>query len=118
MRRKAAIALMLALVLFASTLSAAAAFREGFYGDYYYELVGTCNSNGVHVRTSIDNRSYMAGGSAKIYRYNNATPYTTIDYTESKSSVSYDMAAAFSPIKLVSNHYINGSLIDTLISTN
>lgn len=42
MRRKAAIALMLALVLFASTLSAAAAFREGFYGDYYYELVATC----------------------------------------------------------------------------
>ncbi len=118
MRRKAAIALMLALVLFASTLSAAAAFREGFYGDYYYELVGTCNSDGVYVRTSIDNRSYMAGISAKIYRYNYSEPYTTIEYSEKKSSISYDMSTAFSPIKLISNHYINGSLIDTLTSTN
>ena len=86
MRRKAAIALMLALVLFASSLSAAAAFREGFYGGYYYELVGTCSSDGVYVRTSIDNRSYTAGISAKIYRYSNL--YTTIEYSEKESSIS------------------------------
>ena len=53
MRRKAAIALMLALVLFASTLSAAAAFREGFYGDYYYELVATCSGNDVYILSLI-----------------------------------------------------------------
>ena len=110
------IALMLALVLFASSLSAAAAFREGFYGGYYYELVGTCSSDGVYVRTSIDNRSYTAGISAKIYRYSNLS--TTIEYSEKESSISLDIPIVFSPIKLISNHYINGSRIDTLTSTN
>ena len=105
MRRKAAIALMLALVLFASSLSAAAAFREGFYGGYYYELVATCSENDVYIRIS-----------AKIYRYSNL--YTTIEYSEKESSISLDIPIVFSPIKLISNHYINGSRIDTLTSTN
>ena len=78
MRRKAAIALMLALVLFASTLSAAAAFREGFYGDYYYELVATCSGNDVYIRTSCENRSYTAKVSADIYRYRVGERYTTM----------------------------------------
>lgn len=53
MRRKAAIALMLALVLLASSLSAAAAYRDGSYNGYYYELVATCSGNDVYIRTSV-----------------------------------------------------------------
>ena len=84
MRRKAAIALMLALVLFASTLSAAAAFREGFYGDYYYELVAPGSGNDVYIRTSCENRSYTAKVSADIYRYRVGERYTTISSSKIK----------------------------------
>jgi hypothetical protein len=79
MRRKAAIALMLALVLFASSLSAAAAYRDGSYNGYYYELVAKCSDKDVYVRTSCESRSYTAKVSGDIYRYSDSSiPYTTI----------------------------------------
>lgn len=98
MRRKAAIALMLALVLFASSLSAAAAFREGFYGGYYYyELVTTCSGKGAYIRTSCESRSYTAKVSADIYRYRGGERYTTMGPESAKSSISLESTFSFSP---------------------
>lgn len=108
------IALMLALVLFASSLSAAAAFREGFYGGYYYELVATCSENDVYIRTSCENRSYTAKASADIYRYRVGERYTTMGPESAKSSISLESTFSFSPVFIISYHHINGILIDSL----
>ena len=105
---------MLALVLFASSLSAAAAFREGFYGGYYYELVTTCSENDVYIRTSCENRSYTAKASADIYRYRVGERYTTMGPESAKSSISLESTFSFSPVFIISYHHINGILIDSL----
>ncbi len=118
MRRKAAIALMLALVLFASSLSATAAYSDGFYGGHYYELVGTCEGNEVYARTSVDNRSYIAKVSAKVYRYDSDSSYTTVGPLEKASSISFSMTMEFVPLRMRSYHYINGILITDLLSCN
>ncbi len=101
------IALMLALVLFASSLSAAAAFREGFYGGYYYELVATCSENDVYIRTSCENRSYTAKVSADIYRYRGGERYTTMGPESAKSSISLESTFSFSPVFIISYRHIN-----------
>ena len=84
------IALMLALVLFASSLSAAAAFREGFY-----------------IRTSCEIRSYTAKVSADIYRYRGGERYTTMGPESAKSSISLESTFSFSPVFIISYRHIN-----------
>lgn len=101
------IALMLALVLFASSLSAAAAFREGFYGGYYYELVTTCSGKGAYIRTSCEIRSYTAKVSADIYRYRGGERYTTMGPESAKSSISLESTFSFSPVFIISYRHIN-----------
>ena len=119
MRRKAAIALMLALVLFASSLSAAAAYRDGSYNGYYYELVAKCNDKDVYVRTSCESRSYTAKVSGDIYRYSDSSiPYTTIGPESNKSSIYLDTTFKFDPLYIVSHHYINNINIDNLYTSN
>ncbi len=119
MRRKAAIALMLALVLLASSLSAAAAYRDGTYNGYYYELVATCSGKDVYVRTSCASRTYTVEVAGYIYRYNNSDrPYTTIGPESDKSSISLNSTYAFSPAYVLSYHYINNVNIGSLHASN
>lgn len=117
MRRKAAIALTLSLVLFASSISASAAFREGFYGDSYYELVGTCEGGEAYARTSVNNQSYTAKVSAEIYRYTTGSLYTNIGPLERAGSVSFNIPISISSFSMWSHHYINRTLISDLFSS-
>lgn len=113
------IALMLALVLFASSLSAAAAYRDGSYNGYYYELVAKCSDKDVYVRTSCESRSYTAKVSGDIYRYSDSSiPYTTIGPESNKSSIYLDTTFKFDPLYIVSHHYINNINIDNLYTSN
>ena len=118
MRRKSAIALMLALVLLASSLSAAAAYRDGSYNGYYYELVATCSGNDVYIRTSCESRSYTAKVSADIYRYSGGEWYTTMGPESAKSSISLNSTFSFLPLFIISYHHINGVHIDSLRADN
>ena len=119
MRRKAVIALMLALVLFASSLSAAAAYSDGAYNGYSYELVATCSGKDVYVRTSCVNRNYTVEVAGYIYRYSNSDrPYTTIGPESGKSSITLSNTLSFSPLYLVSYHYINNINIGSLYASN
>lgn len=119
MRRKAAIALMLALVLLASSLSAAAAYRDGTYNGYYYELVATCSGREAYVRTSCASQSYTVKVAGGIYRYEESNePYTTIGPESGKSSISLNSTFGFTPLYIVSHHHINGAHIADLCAYN
>ena len=117
MKRMFAVALMLSLALLISSISASAAFREGFYGDYYYELVGTCEDGEAYARTSVTNRSYTTKVSAEIYRYTTGSLYTNIGPLEGAGSVSFNIPMSLSSFRMWSHHYINGSLINDLFSS-
>ena len=119
MRRKAAIALMLALVLLASSLSATAAYRDGTYNGYYYELVATCSGREAYVRTSCANRSYTVEVFGGIFRYaGSITPYTTMGPESGKSSISLSSTLGFTPLYIESTHHINGVHIADLHADN
>lgn len=119
MRRKAAIALMLALVLLAFSLSAAAAYRDGSYNGYYYELIATCSGKDAYARTSCANRSYTVKVAGDIYRYSGSSvPYTTMGPESAKSSISINGTFGFIPLYLVSHHYVNGVNVDNLYADN
>ena len=63
------VTLMLSLAFFISSISASAAFREGFYCDYYYELLGICEDGEAYARTSVTNKGYAIKVSTEICRY-------------------------------------------------
>ena len=98
-----AVALMLSLALLISSISASAAFREGFYGDYYYELVGTCEDGEAYARTSVTNRSYTTKVSAEIYRYTTGPLYTNIGPLEGAGSVSFNIPMSLSSFRMWSH---------------
>lgn len=115
MRRKATVALFLALAMVACSLSAAAAYADGYYGDSYYEASATIDGRTVYGRTSVLNRDYEAYVFGEVYRYNTRDVYTTVGPLEEMLSVSFSADMSFVPLRLQTQHRINGVLVKTLI---
>ena len=59
-------------------ISVSAAVREGFYCDYYYELLGICEDGEAYARTSVTNQGYTTKVSTEICRYITSPLYTNI----------------------------------------
>ena len=114
MRRKATVALFLALAMVACSLSAAAAYADGYYGDSYYEVSATIDGRTVYGRTSVLNRDYEAYVFGEVYRYNTRDVYTTVGPLEEMLSVSFSADMSFVPLRLQTQHCINGVLAKTL----
>ena len=114
MREKQQLRCFWLLAMVACSLSAAAAYADGYYGDSYYEVSATIDGRTVYGRTSVLNRDYEAYALVRfIVIIQETCIRRSAPWTE-MLSVSFSADMSFVPLRLQTQHCINGVLVKTL----